>query len=136
MKKNQQGGYRPGSGRKPGAMTQANKEKQAARDFIRKKVSEALGEMIEAQIIHAKGTPYAMIRAKDGTFVRATDTKQLDIAVAAGGTMLKIYTQAPNTQAFVALTDRAFDKPMEHKQVEGEGGGPIELAWVGEKKER
>jgi translation initiation factor 2 alpha subunit (eIF-2alpha) len=57
-----------------------------------------------------------VLRMPDGTYARATDEKQIDTACAIGATAFRINTQAPNTQAFVALLDRALDKPKEQAQ--------------------
>ncbi len=101
--------------------------KAEAREFIRSLVRSELEPMVRAQIEHAKGVYYMVLRHKDGSFTRATDVKQVDAAVAVGDTAFKIFTQAPNVQAFTALSDRAFDKPTEHHELSGLRGGPLEI---------
>jgi polysaccharide pyruvyl transferase WcaK-like protein len=114
-------------GRPPGSISNSTLEKQEARDFIRKRVREALAPMVDAQILHCQGVSYMRLRNPDGSFARATDEKQIDAAIAAGASWFQIFTEAPNTQAFVALSDRAFDKPKEHMELTGEDGGPLEI---------
>ena len=68
-----------------------------------------------------------LIRRPDGTYSRATDTKQIDAALAIGGSAFKVFTQAPNPQAFMALWDRTLDKPIERQEVTGKDGEPIQI---------
>jgi len=127
--KGKQGGARPGAGRPKGSLGDATKEKLEARAFMRQKVRDALEPMLDAQIRHAQGVSYMRLRNPDGSFARATDEKQIDAAIAAGATWFQIFTENPHTPAFVALSDRAFDKPSEHVEITGKDDGPIELTW-------
>jgi len=86
------------------------------REQVRQFVTANLQPMLEAQLEHSKGVQYMVLRMPDGTYARATDVKQIDAACAVGASAFKIMTQAPNTQAFVALMDRALDKPREQPQ--------------------
>lgn len=100
----------------------AQLELEALRDYVKSR----LPGLAEAQADHAQGIGYMVLRQPDGTYARATDVKQVDAALAAGATTFKLYTQAPNTQAFSALLDRTYGRPVEHHEVGGEDGGPIE----------
>lgn len=127
------GGKRPGAGRPPGRLNNATLDKKRAQEIadqiIRDRIIEKLPEIIDAQIAHAKGVSYMVLRAPDGSFARATDEKQIDAACAIGASAFRIFTQAPNTQAFTALSDRAFDKPVERQEITGKYGGPLVVKW-------
>ena len=113
-------------GRPPGP-AQATIDKALKREELRRIVCEELEPMTRAQMAHAKGISYMVLRQKDGTFTRATDVKQLDAALAAGASTFQIFTQAPNTQAFTDLMNRALDKPAEQVQLTGAEGQPLEI---------
>lgn len=100
---------------------------EKADELAREIVLREWGPTIQAQAKHAQGVSYMVLRAPDGTFTRATDEKQIDAACAAGAAAFRIFTQAPNTQAFVALRDTAFGKPVERVEHSGPDGDPIEL---------
>ena len=114
------GGKRPGAGMPKGKITRKTLEKIEARrifeQILREKLLAAGPDIIDAQIEHAKGVSYLTLRNPDGSFTRATDVKQIDAAYAAGEETFRLFTQSPNTQAFTALSDRAFDKPKEQAQ--------------------
>ncbi len=100
-------------GRPVGSVSQKTIDKELYREQLRQMVVKHLEPMITAQVEHAQGVSYMVLRMPDGTYARATDEKQIDTACAIGATAFRINTQAPNTQAFVALLDRALDKPKE-----------------------
>ena len=116
-------------GRPKGARSQSTIDKELHREVLRQLVVAELEPMTQAQIEHAKGIGYMVLRNPDGTFTRATDTKQIDAALASGASTFKIFTQAPNVQAYIALMDRALDKPIERQEVTGKDGGPLECRW-------
>lgn len=130
------GGKRPGSGRPKGttgiplaATISANEQKAIARDVIREHVKQHIPAIIQAQVENAIGVPYMVLRAPDGSFVRATDEKQVDAALALGATAFKLYTKEPHTAAASMLLAYAADKPVEPVEVTGEGGGPLVVKW-------
>jgi hypothetical protein len=113
-------------GRKTGGMKRGYRyatTRRKARDLelVREMVAAELGSMTEAQIEHAKGVHYMILRMPDGKFARATSVEQIDAACAVGATAFKIFTQTPSTAAFVALMDRAFGKPLEQQRVDIRG---------------
>ena len=116
MPRPQKGQRTPGSGIKKGQKHQATIDKEFHRERLRQMVVQELEPMALAQMEHAKGVQYMVLRMPDGSYARATDAKQIDAACAVGASAFKIMTQAPNTQAFVALLDRALDKPKEQAQ--------------------
>lgn len=107
------------------------KAAEKADEIAREIVLREWAPMILSQVKHAQGVSYMVLRAPDGSFTRATDEKQIDAACAAGATAFRIFTQAPNTQAFAAISDRVFDKPIERQQVTGADNGAvkIEVSW-------
>jgi hypothetical protein len=129
------GGSRPGAGRPDGAKDSPTALRQllkgrklAARQRLTEQVIAQLDGMVKAQAAHAQGVSYMVLRNPDGTFTRATNEQEIDRACAQGAEGFHIFTQAPNTNAFVALTNQALDKPTEHHELTGEDGGPIQIA--------
>lgn len=102
-------------------------EKEAARELLRQIVNEELEPMTRAQVAHAKGVSYMVLRNPDGTFTRATDEKQIDAACASGAEAFRIFTAAPNPASYKDLMDRALDKPKEQVEVTGKDDGPLEI---------
>ncbi len=109
------------------ATVQANIDKELQREALRRLVCAKLEPMTQAQIAHAQGISYVVLRREDGTYARATDEQELDAALAAGAEHFRVFTAAPNTQAFTDLMNRALDKPAEQLLVSGPAGGPLEI---------
>lgn len=109
----------PTSGVKKGYKYPQTLERERVLEAMRAHIMSQVEPMIAAQLEHAKGVSYVMLRRPDGTYARATDVKQLDAAAAALGPEFgaTIFTQAPNVQAFQTLTDRAFGRPTEHTEM-------------------
>src|SRR5207344_1664206 len=103
-----QKGHPKWAGRQKGTKNKATLDREAGLDALRQLVLARLGPMTLAQIEHAEGVGYMKLRRPDGSFERATEERQIDAALAAGGEAFKVYTQAPNTQAYTALLDRTF----------------------------
>lgn len=91
-------------------------EKEMERERLRQLVVQHMEPMTLAQIEHAKGVSYMVLRLPDGTFARATDAAQIDAACKAGGEAFRIFTQAPNPASYKDLMDRALDKAQEPPQ--------------------
>lgn len=100
----QNGGARPGAGRKPRAekfesvITRA--DKRIAANLVR------YIENLEA--------------LADGVTVQETDATGRE----------RIYTRAPDRQANEYLLNRIMGKPTDHKEVTGEGGGALRVLWI------
>lgn len=114
-------------GKPKGYKHQKTLEKEAARELTRQIITAHLEPMTLAQIAHAKGIAYIVLRNPDGTFTRATNEAQVDAACAAGAEAFKIFTQAPNTQAYTDLMNRALDKPAEQLQVQMSGALELQM---------
>lgn len=118
-------------GRPKGALSQKTKDLMAVKEAARARALEIFTEELEpilrAQAKHAKGVSYMTLRHADGSYTRATDEKQVDAGLAAGEPLMQLFTQAPSTQAFMALWDRTLDKPIERQEVSGVAGGPLEV---------
>lgn len=121
------GGKRPGAGKPKGYKHQHTLEKEAQLELLRQRVLARSEQLWNAQMEHACGVSYMVLRASDGTFARATDEKQIDAACAAGATAFRIFTQAPNTQAFTDLMNRTFGKPPERVEMTGKDGEPLQI---------
>lgn len=116
------GGYRPGAGRKKGPQTL---EKEALRLLVREKVAANLGRLIDAQLSHACGIHYLVVREKvSGKFVRVARgrAEKLDPAQE----IIEIWEKDPSVQAFTDLLNRTIDKPAEQVKVTGADDGPVE----------
>ena len=111
-----------------GQKMQKTMEKEAAREFVRRTVTENLGPLLAAQIDNAQGIRHLMMRdPKTGQFVRVTgDAREIDKALKTKNAVW-IYTKDPSVQAFTDLLNRAIDKPAEHIQVAG--AGSITIRW-------
>lgn len=118
------GGKRPGAGLPKGYKFKNTLDKAAAREFVRQKVTESLDAMIAAQITHAQGLQFLMVREKTtGKFKRVgrdvAETLNPDEEI------IEVWEKEPSVPAFTDLLNRALDKPAEHFEVSGPGGGPI-----------
>jgi len=102
--------------------------KAEAREKVRQYVTERLGEFLDAMADNVLGIRHLMMRdPKTGKFERITgDAKQIDKALKSNNACW-IYTKDPDVQAFTDLMNRALDRPAEHVQVVGSGGGPIAI---------
>ena len=104
-------GKKGGRPRGPSKRTLA---KEAAREFVRERVTAALAPLIDAQIAHAKGLKYLVTRdKKTGKFVRVT---QAMARLKKGEELVEVWEKDPSVQAFTDLLNRAIDKPAEQPQ--------------------
>lgn len=117
----------PGSGMLKGQKTRRTLARERALMDFEDRFYADLPDMGSAQVAHAKGVRYMVLRMPDGSYTRATNEKQVNAALAAGATMFDLFTAAPNTQAFMALWDRVVGKPAETTRMEGPDGGPLEI---------
>lgn len=116
MPKGVKGGPQEGSGRPKGSKNQKTLDLEWERELIRRHILRRVGPMTDAQCNHAEGVSYMVLRNSDGTFTRATDEKQIDAACAIGASAFRIFTQAPNPQAYSTLMAYAVDRPKEQPQ--------------------
>ena len=126
------GGKRPGAGLPKGFKFQKTLEKEAVRARVRERVSQELEPLLDAQLAHAKGISHFFLRdPKTKQFVKIEDPIQIQTALNAGdeGSYYWIFTKDPSVQAFTDLLNRTIDKPKEHVEVTGSGGGPVVLQW-------
>lgn len=125
------GGKRPGAGKPKGYKHKGTIAKEEAREVAREIITAEMMPMLAAQIAHAKGLHYLVVRDKHtGKFIRVTEAmakhKQ---TLADNEEIIEVWEKDPSVQAFKDLMDRALDKPAEHVQIAGEGGGPVEYRW-------
>lgn len=113
-------------GKPKGYKAQHTLAKELHRERLRELVCQHLEPLARAQIAHALGVSYMVLRHPDGTYTRATNEEQLNRALAAGSKAFEIFTQAPSTAAFADLMNRALDKPAEQLRVTGADDGPVE----------
>lgn len=105
-------------GRPKGSKTKATLDKEAAREFVRQRVIANLAPMIDAQLTHATGIKYLVVRAKKGgKFLRVTEgmAKQRQ-DLTDDEEIIEVWEKDPSVQAFTDLLNRALDKPAEQVQ--------------------
>jgi hypothetical protein len=134
------GGKRDGAGRPKGSEEQATLDKRAHRALIREAIKPHITAIIAAQVDNAKGVPYLVLRDASGAYVRATDEKQVDEALArlnAGDdSAMRFYTKEPHQGSASMLLAYAADKPVEPVEHSGPGGEaiPIEARLIAARK--
>lgn len=111
------GGARKGAGRKKGWRSPNTLEKVAAREAVRKIVTEAMPALLRAQLAHAQGIGHVYTRDKTGKFSKIEDVHEIDRLLVEGteGEHFWIFAKDPSVQAFTDLMNRALDKPAEQK---------------------
>jgi hypothetical protein len=115
-------GHTKWGGKAKGYKSPNTLDKIAARELVRRKVTEALEPMLDAQIHNARGIGHLMLRDPEtGKFERIVssgdpqvDEARIDAAVRQGKSQCWIYLKDPSVQAFTDLMNRALDKPTEH----------------------
>lgn len=112
------GGARPGAGRPKGRKNTATLAKEASREATRAIILPHMADMLEAQLSHAKGLKYLVVRdKKTGKFIRVTEA----MAKAKSGQSddeetIEVWEKDPSVQAFTDLMNRVNDKPKEQEQ--------------------
>lgn len=131
---NGHGGARKGAGKKRGTQWPSTLDKQTAREFVRQKVTSALGPLIDAQIAQGLGLKYLVTRdKKSGKFIRVTEAmaKNKDTENAENEETVEVWEKDPSTPAFTDLMNRAIDKPAEQEQQVAVTGN-LKISWQGE----
>lgn len=114
--KSTHGGARRGAGKPKGKKWQKTLDKEAARDLVRRRVTAAMGPMLEAQISNATGIKYLVVRQKSsGKFLRVTEA-MARAREGADEEIIEVWEKDPSIQAFTDLMNRAIDKPKEQEQ--------------------
>lgn len=132
------GGARPGAGRKKGYKEAPTLEKEEARKRLREMVVAKLTPLVEAQIKHAQGISYLVVRGKKGgRFEKVTKEMIEGGILASEDHIVEAWEKEPSVQAFVDLMNRALDRPAEQVQqldVTLSGGGLLERLLAGRKR--
>ena len=92
-------------------------EKEAARAALRQIVLENMHDMVDAQVKHAKGISFLVVRAKKGGKFERVDETQLRTPefMNSDDQLFEIWQKEPSVQAFTDLMNRAIDRPAEQK---------------------
>lgn len=105
------GGTRIG-GKPKGFKAKTTLDKLAAREYVRQRVTAALGPLLDAQVANATGIKYLVARdPKTGKFERIGQAGVTNEAA------IEVWEKDPSVQAFSDLLNRALDKPKEQEQV-------------------
>ena len=117
-------------GRPPGSLNESTLRKKAIRDRLLARFEAEADKMFDAQFAQAFGTKFLVARDhKTGKFIPLNEeTTKLMIETGQAEAM-EIWDRPPSTPAFVALADRAIDKPSEHVELTGADGGPLVIKW-------
>lgn len=112
-----------GSGKPKGYKAPQTMDKLQAREFVRQRITAALGPILDAQIANAKGYSVLVSRdAKTGKFTPVEAESGVKDAT-------EIWFVKPNVQASADLLNRAIDKPAEHVSLTGADEGPVIFKW-------
>ena len=94
---------------------------------VRKRVTERLDALLDAQIDNALGISYMVTRDRNtGKFIRVGPA----MASRANEETIQVWQKDPSVSAFTDLMNRAIDKPVEQPtQLEhaGKDSGPLEI---------
>lgn len=75
-----------------------------------------LAPLVEAQVQHAKGLRYLVVRdKKSGKFLRVSEAMAKE-RLGTDEELVEVWEKDPNVQAFSDLLNRALDKPKEQEQ--------------------
>ena len=85
-------------------------------DAVRNAVIAELTPLLQAQIAHAKGLSYLVVRDKQtGKFLRVTEA-MAKAKLSQDEVIIEVWEKDPSVQAFTDLLNRALDKPREQEQ--------------------
>jgi hypothetical protein len=113
--KSSHGGKRAGAGKPAGHQAQATLDKIAAREFVRARVTAALGPLLDAHLANALGIKYLVTRHKrTGKFMRVTEA-MARLERGKDEEIIEVWEKDPSTAAFTYLLDRALDRPKEQE---------------------
>src|SRR5689334_6963147 len=118
-------------GPKKGAIYKPTMDKAQAREAVRTLVLKHLDGMMAAQIAHAQGLKYLVVRnAKTGKFERVSKERMEQLLDSHDDELerIEVWDKDPSVQAFTDLMNRALDKP---KEQEMEISGKVEVTWKG-----
>ena len=88
-------------------------DKERARLKMREKVWARMDSLIDAQISHAEGLRYLVVRDKQtGKFLRVTET-MAKAKLGQNEEIIEVWEKDPSVQAFTDLMNRTIDKPAE-----------------------
>ena len=97
------------------------------REHVRKRVTERLDELLDAQIANALGISHLVtIDKKTGKFIRVGPA----MASTANEKTIRVWQKDPSVHPFTDLLNRAIDKPAEQpQQLEqtSKDGEPLEI---------
>jgi hypothetical protein len=109
------GGSRHGAGKPKGHQATATLDKIAARDYVRRRVTDALAPLLDAQLANAIGLKYLVTRHKTtGKFIRVTEAMARQKR-GAQEQIIEVWEKDPSVHAFTYLLDRALDRPKEQE---------------------
>lgn len=101
-----------------GHKTRKTVEKERAREIVRALITKQLKPLIDAQIAHALGLKFLVVRDKTtGKFVRVSEAmaRQRE-KLGPNEEVIEVWQKEPSVPAFTDLLNRAIDKPADQQQ--------------------
>ena len=120
------GGYRPGSGRKPGS-TMANgrvtpykptREKAELLSLWRAEVGRQFETLVQAQIESAQGVTHMVARDDEGRWTTVTDPDVMVDRLNAGDQAYRLSAVAPNATLIGQIMDRLFGQARQSLEID------------------
>ena len=122
---------RRGPGRPKGSLGKNTLQKMAVRQRFLERFQADADQIYDAQLAQALGTKFLVARdPKSGKFIPLSENQTKLMIETGQAEAIEVWDRPPSTQAAQFLADRAIDRPTEHKELSGEGGGPIPVRWM------
>ncbi len=117
-------------GRPPGTAQPDTLRKMAIKRRWLERLEADADKLYDAQMAQALGTKHAVARdLKTGKFIPLDDEKVKLMLQCGQADQIELWDRPPSTPAFIALADRAIDKPTEMVELTGKDGGPLVVTW-------
>lgn len=112
------GGKRAGAGRPKGSKEPQTLQKEAAREYLRQRLTKQLEPVADALVSRAQGVRYFVTRnKKTGKYELVTNPEHVIKALNGEDEHTgEFYTDKPDVQAIREILDRTLDKSKEQEQ--------------------
>lgn len=138
-KKSNNGGKRPGAGRKKGSLSKKTLEQKIVEEELKQRVLQSADSLLDAQLSLAQGCSYLYKIAKDtkgkekkSELITNKHTIQEYLAgtLKNDGNYYYITTEKPSGYAIDSLLDRTFGKSTQKIEATGKDGNPMEFKMI------
>lgn len=137
-KKSNNGGKRPGAGRKPGSLSKKTKDIKIVEEEMKQRVLKGTQSLLDAQFSLANGCSYLYVIEKDKKGVdkkpelvtdRFTIERYLSGELKGDGKYYYITTEKPSSNAIDSLLDRTFGRPTQKTELTGKDGTAFRIVY-------